>query len=119
MRRMQAIESVLQKIASLVKEDKRIKGLWAVGSTATGKTDKYSDLDLYILVENQDYQKVFEERASFAEQLGEVLSSFEVGWVPGVRQLHECRDVIAQDRLHAPVNARRNRLRGASIRSLP
>lgn len=77
---MQATESVLQKIAALVEEDKRIKGLWAVGSTATDKTDKYSDLDLYILIENQDYLEVFEERASFAEQLGEVLSSFEVEW---------------------------------------
>jgi predicted nucleotidyltransferase len=77
---MYVIDNALQKIVSMVKEDKRIKGLWAVGSVATGKTDEYSDLDLYMLVEKQDYPQVFEERASFARKLGEVLSSFEVEW---------------------------------------
>lgn len=77
---MQAIDSALQKIVSLAKEDKRVKGLWTVGSVATGKTDQYSDLDLYVLVEKQFYSQVFEERVSFAEKLGEVLSSFEVEW---------------------------------------
>jgi len=77
---MQVIDSALQRIVSLVKEDKRIKGMWAVGSVATGKADEYSDLDLYVLVEKQDYPQVFEERASFAGRLGEILSSFEVEW---------------------------------------
>jgi len=71
---------LLEKITSLVREDPRIRGLWAVGSLATGKADRYSDLDLYILVEEKNYGQVFGERSSFAEKIGKVLSTFEVEW---------------------------------------
>jgi len=73
-------EALLKKIISLVEEDNRIRGLWAVGSMATGKADKYSDLDLYILIEQENYEQVFGERSSFAEKMGKVLSTFEVEW---------------------------------------
>jgi len=73
-------ERLLEKIISIVKDDNRIRGLWAVGSMATAKADKYSDLDLYILVEKENYEQVFNERSSFAEKIGKVLSSFEVEW---------------------------------------
>jgi len=73
-------ENLLQKIKSLVEQDDRIRGLWAVGSLATGKVDKYSDLDLYILVDKDNYDQVFSERSAFAERIGRVLSSFEVEW---------------------------------------
>jgi len=73
-------ERLLEKITSLVKEDDRIRGLWAVGSLATGTVDRYSDLDLYLLVEKENYVQVFGERSSFAEKVGKVLSTFEVEW---------------------------------------
>jgi len=73
-------ERLLERIASLIKEDVRVRGLWAVGSLATGKADRYSDLDLYVLVEREDYERVFSERISFAEKIGKVLSTFEVEW---------------------------------------
>jgi len=73
-------ERLLEKIISLIKEDNRIRGLWAVGSSATGKMDKYSDLDLYILVEKENYEQVYSERASFAEKIEKVLSTFEAEW---------------------------------------
>lgn len=73
-------ERLLEKVTALVKEDGRIRGLWAFGSLATGKADKYSDLDLYILVEKENYEQVFGERSSFAEKIGVVLSTFEVEW---------------------------------------
>ena len=73
-------ERLLQRIKALIEKDDRMVGLWAVGSMATGKADKYSDLDVYILIGEEHYAQVFSERASFAEKLGKVLSSFEVEW---------------------------------------
>ncbi|MFQ5871870.1 MAG: aminoglycoside 6-adenylyltransferase [Candidatus Geothermarchaeales archaeon] len=73
-------DRLLKRIKSLVEEDERIRGLWVVGSIATGKADRYSDLDVYILIEKEKYEEVFAERASFAERMGKVLSFFEVEW---------------------------------------
>jgi len=74
-------ERILQRIKSLVEKDSRFVGLWTVGSMATGKADKYSDLDLYLLVEKQYYDQVYSERSSFAGKIGKVLSTFEVEWL--------------------------------------
>lgn len=73
-------KQMLRRIESLVRRDDRIVGLWVVGSLATEKADKYSDVDVYVLVEKENYAEVFGERASFAEKIGRVLSSFEVEW---------------------------------------
>jgi len=73
-------EIILQKVKSLIEDDPRLIGMWTVGSMATGKADKYSDLDLYLLVEKDNYDQVYSERTSFAEKIGKVLSTFEVEW---------------------------------------
>jgi predicted nucleotidyltransferase len=73
-------ETILQKVKSLVEKDPRFMGMWTVGSMATGKADKYSDLDLYLLVETSSYDQVYSERTSFAEKIGKILSTFEVDW---------------------------------------
>lgn len=73
-------ERMLQKIRLLVEEDKRFRGAWTVGSLATGKADKYSDLDLYLLVEKEYYDQVYSERSSFIQKIGKLLSTFEVEW---------------------------------------
>lgn len=73
-------ERIIERIKRLVIEDDRIGGLWVVGSVATGKNDKYSDIDAYIVVEKENYEQVFAERTSFAAKVGRVLSTFEVQW---------------------------------------
>ncbi len=73
-------EKLLEKIVSTVREDDRISGLWVVGSMATGNVDRYSDLDAYLLVDEENYDQIFSERSFFAEKIGDVLCSFEVEW---------------------------------------
>jgi len=73
-------ETILERVKSLVEDDPRFMGMWTVGSMATGKADKYSDLDLYLLVETAYYDETYSERSSFAEKIGRILSTFEVDW---------------------------------------
>jgi len=73
-------ETLLEKVKLLVQKDARFMGMWTVGSMATGDADKYSDLDLYLLVRKENYDQVYDERSSFAEKIGKVLSTFEVEW---------------------------------------
>jgi len=73
-------ETLLRKVASLVGEDPGFMGMWTVGSMATGTADRYSDLDLYLLVRSDKYNEVYSERSSFARKIGKVISTFEVEW---------------------------------------
>jgi len=39
--------SILEEIAQLLIDDSQVYALWVEGSIAKGKSDKYSDLDLW------------------------------------------------------------------------
>jgi len=73
-------KKLLKKVASLVNQDPSFMGLWTVGSMATGTADKYSDLDLYLLVQGDKYDEIYGQRSSFARKIGKVISTFEVEW---------------------------------------
>lgn len=71
---------LLQRIKEQVEGDERIRGSWLVGSLATDTADVYSDIDLYLLVEDTWYKEVYAQRGAFARGFGPVLSTFEVDW---------------------------------------
>lgn len=60
--------------------DDRVLAVWLVGSLARGAGDRFSDIDLYVVVRDADYDAVYGERGALARRLGDVLSTFEVEW---------------------------------------
>ena len=46
-------------------------GAFLGGSHAAGTADDYSDLDLYLIVDDQNYDTFFAERRAFLGRLGE------------------------------------------------
>ena len=53
-------KKVLQKIEQKLKHMEEIEGIFYTGSTATGKLDEFSDLDI-CLVSNENVQKTREK----------------------------------------------------------
>jgi predicted nucleotidyltransferase len=56
--------------------DSRLVGMAVGGSYHTGRFDEYSDLDLVIVVNPTDYERVMLERMGIAERLGALLAAF-------------------------------------------
>jgi hypothetical protein len=53
--------------------DPRVLAAFLGGSYATGRADAHSDLDLYVVVDDEAFDTFMAERAAFVGQLGEVL----------------------------------------------
>ena len=56
-----------------VVNDRRIAAAFIGGSFSTGTWDDYSDLDLYLIVDDSGYDAVFADRRSFLEAMGRVV----------------------------------------------
>jgi len=74
------LRNMLSKCVQLLEADSRVEGAYVVGSMADGTFDDYSDIDLYIVVKDERYTEAYQERFRFAEQIGDVLSTFEIEW---------------------------------------
>lgn len=68
--------SYLEKLTSALEKDSRFEALLAIGSLAQKQLDKYSDLDLVLVVKELFYKDVISKRYTFAAQLGNLLSAF-------------------------------------------
>ncbi|MDZ8186981.1 MAG: nucleotidyltransferase domain-containing protein [Nostoc sp. ChiSLP02] len=66
----------LEQIISQLKKDDRLLGVAIGGSYLSGQMDEYSDLDLIIIVADDSYQQVLDERKLFANRLGSLLAAF-------------------------------------------
>ncbi|MGO9455153.1 MAG: aminoglycoside 6-adenylyltransferase [Candidatus Binataceae bacterium] len=53
--------------------DNRVAGILLGGSLATGTPDFFSDIDLYIVVEDSHYESLFAERDAIVDSIGRVL----------------------------------------------
>jgi len=51
--------SILEEIAQLLIDDSRVYALWVEGSIAQGRSDEYSDLDLWASIDNDSETKMF------------------------------------------------------------
>jgi predicted nucleotidyltransferase len=51
--------SILEEITQLFFVDKRIHAFWVEGSIAQGRSDEYSDLDLWVSIDNDSETEIF------------------------------------------------------------
>jgi len=79
-RYVNVLRNMLSKCISILQADHRVEGAYVVGSMADETADEYSDIDLYVVVKEEYYAEVYEERFNFAQRVGSVLSTFEVDW---------------------------------------
>ena len=68
-----SIRHALAGFQTALDEDERVLAAFIGGSFADGTWDEHSDLDLYLVVEDADYDEVFAERRSLIETMGEVV----------------------------------------------
>jgi predicted nucleotidyltransferase len=66
-------EEALGRFLATCREDPRVVAAFLGGSHAARTADEYSDLDLYLVVDDQDYETFFAERRAFLGRLGEAV----------------------------------------------
>jgi predicted nucleotidyltransferase len=64
-------QATLQRFQAACEHDGRIVAAFLGGSCARGKADEWSDLDIYLIAEDDGYEAFFAERQAFMRQLGE------------------------------------------------
>jgi predicted nucleotidyltransferase len=64
-------EAVLLRFEAACQGDERVVAAFLGGSFARGAADVYSDLDIYLVTNDEDYDSFFAERHAFMRQLGE------------------------------------------------
>ncbi|MDC7126675.1 MAG: nucleotidyltransferase domain-containing protein [Spirochaetales bacterium] len=66
----------LENAIEQLKKEKSIIGIAAAGSYITGEMDDFSDIDLVIAIEPENYNRVMNEKLEIAKGLGNLLSAF-------------------------------------------
>lgn len=76
---------LLERTVEHFRTDDRIAGLVLGGSFASSalETDYYSDIDVYIIVREHQFEPVFADRAMIAEAIGTPLFRFNADHLPG------------------------------------
>ena len=64
-------QTYLNRFVEACRSDDRVLAALLVGSYVKGRNDEYSDLDLYMITEDEAYDGVVRERDSFVRVLGE------------------------------------------------
>ena len=72
----QTHEQLLSKILAVFTADPRILGIGASGSYASDSMDKYSDLDLVIAINPEDFDSVMAERFTLIDQVEGQVAAF-------------------------------------------
>jgi predicted nucleotidyltransferase len=75
--------ALLERAVAYFRADDRVTGLILGGSLARGGVDIFSDVDLYIVVRDEEFDAIFAERDIAAETTGAPLFRFVVDPVPG------------------------------------
>jgi predicted nucleotidyltransferase len=67
---------IAENILRLLRVDERVLGVYLSGSFAAGKPDRYSDLDLYLLVRKEHRERIKQDHSSLRAKVGELISDF-------------------------------------------
>ncbi len=81
--RLSKHRKLLEHAVARFRDDVRVVGLVAGGSLAHGAADFYSDVDLYIVVQDEAFDEIFAERDAIVEAVGSPLFGFIVDPMPG------------------------------------
>jgi predicted nucleotidyltransferase len=81
--RLSEHRKLLERAVARFQDDGRVVGLAAGGSLAHGAADFYSDVDLYIVVQDEGFDEIFGERDATVEVVGSPLFGFVVDPMPG------------------------------------
>ena len=65
------LQETMESCRAASETDPRVVAAFVGGSLATGTADEYSDLDLYLITTDEQYDSFFAERVAFMCQLGE------------------------------------------------
>jgi predicted nucleotidyltransferase len=74
--RLQEHESILNRAVALLSEDWRVLGIYLAGSFVLGSPDKWSDIDLYIVVANGEVDRTLQRHHDLFEKVGPLLTLF-------------------------------------------
>lgn len=69
-------KQLLMKIISSFSQDPRIVGIGASGSFISNSMDKYSDLDLVVAINPDDYENLMLERFHLVDQIPGKVAAF-------------------------------------------
>jgi predicted nucleotidyltransferase len=67
---------IAENILRLLREDARVLGVYLSGSFVAGKPDRYSDLDLYVVVRKECRERIKQDHSSLRAKVGELISDF-------------------------------------------
>ncbi|HET7271778.1 MAG TPA: aminoglycoside 6-adenylyltransferase [Rubrobacter sp.] len=81
--RLPVHRALLERAVDCFRDDDRVVGMILGGSMAHGAVDFYSDVDLYIVVRDESFEAVFDERDVAAGATGPPLFCFDVDPIPG------------------------------------
>jgi len=73
----------LGRAVARLRGDERVVGLLLGGSLAHGTPDSYSDVDLYVVVQDRAFDEILDDRDAVAGAVGSPLFAFDVDPVPG------------------------------------
>lgn len=65
---------LITKIKKVLEQDRRVVAAWLEGSIARDEEDDFSDIDLWIAVQDAAFDSFMDDREKFAVQLGAVVS---------------------------------------------
>lgn len=74
---------LLNQAINCLENDSAIIGIILGGSVASGSPDCFSDLDLYIVVHDHDFERIFADKERIARLLGRIFFSFIADHNPG------------------------------------
>jgi hypothetical protein len=84
-RRRQTID----KAVKILSADPRFVAGWLEGSLADGSADPYSDIDLYLCLEDDAWQRAWNDRRAIIERIAPILASLEIRGMFGIGCLLE------------------------------
>jgi predicted nucleotidyltransferase len=80
-------EEIARRAVDLLVADNAVVGLYLAGSFALGRPDKYSDIDLYVVIPNGSKEEVVRRAASMVQDVGKVATWFPAAHLGDPSQL--------------------------------
>src|SRR5712692_7429615 len=71
--------SMIQRLIAAAKDDSRIVGLVDYGSSAEGRADEWSDIDVAVFVRDDEFVEFERDWISWASQFGQLLLAYVSG----------------------------------------